>query len=191
MPPPTTKPLLRAICLVFGSAVISTMNGVLPLRVRIFTTPFDRSPYSTDGMPVTTSTDSMFETPRLRRSAPLVSESVALFASRMPSTSTAVPNEALPSSLPLPACRAMRELPEARFWSPTVLPPGSSVAMWLMLSIWACSIVRRSMTYDEPDSSLRRCAVTTTSPIERFDSRSATSTVACPSPRRTCRVCER
>ena len=144
--------------------------------------PFDRSPYSTDGMPVMTSTDSMFETPMLRRSVPAVSAVEALLPIRMPSSSMAVPNEALPISLPPPACRAMRLLPVVRFWSPAVLPPGSSEPISLMLMSWACSIVRRSMTCELPDVSVRVCAVTTTSSIERFASRSVRSRVFSPSP---------
>ena len=68
----------------------------------------------------------------------------------------------------------MRLLPEVRFWSPAVLPPGSSEPISLMLMSWACSIVRRSMTCELPDVSVRVCAVTTTSSIFCADSFSVT-----------------
>ena len=74
------------------------IKGDLPFRVFTLTIPFDRSPYSTDGIPVTISTLSMFETLTVRVEAPSVSPLSALLSSRIPSISMAVPNEALPFS---------------------------------------------------------------------------------------------
>ena len=74
------------------------MKGDLPRRVCTFTTPFDRSPYSTEGMPVTISTLSTSEVLTVRVELPKVSPLMALLSRRMPSISMAVPNEALPFS---------------------------------------------------------------------------------------------
>ena len=136
------------------------MKGDLPLRVFTLTTPFDRSPYSTDGIPVTTSTDSMFDVLSVRVEAPVVSPISPLLFIRMPSTSMAVPNEALPFS-DVPLRRAMR----LSFISVglMVLPPGISVVISPRLSsCWLSSVVR-SMVYDVVDSSVLRFAVTVTS----------------------------
>ena len=106
----------------------------------IFTTPFDKSPYSTDGMPVTISTLSTFEALSVRVEAPIVSSVIALLSIRMPSISMAVPNEALPFSwLPLRRARRLSFMSDGF----TVLPPGSSVAMSLMFRIcWLSSVCR-------------------------------------------------
>ena len=110
----------------------STMNGVLPFIVFTLTTPLLRSPYSTDGMPVTISTLSTFDTPTVRVLAAMVSVGEALLSMRMPSTSMAVPNEALPRS-PLP----LRSANRSSFMSEglMVLPPGNRVEMSPMLMI--------------------------------------------------------
>ena len=111
---PSKKPLLIAICFVLGWVANSMINGVFPFRVFIFTIPFDKSPYSTDGIPVMISTDSMFEEPILRRPTPFVSLISELFCRRTPSTVMAVPKEAFPISL-LPLRRAIRSSELARF----------------------------------------------------------------------------
>ena len=103
-----------AICFVLGWVANSMINGVFPFRVFIFTIPFDKSPYSTDGIPVIISTDSMFEELILRKPAPFVSLISELFCRRTPSTVTAVPKEAFPISL-LPLRRAIRSSELARF----------------------------------------------------------------------------
>ncbi len=118
----------------------STMNGDFPLRVLTFTMPLDRSPYSTDGIPVTISTDSMFDVLMVRVLAPVVSPASALLSKRSPSTSMAVPNEALPRS-PLLLRSAMR----LSFISVglTVFPPGSNVPMSpTLMSCWLSNVAR-------------------------------------------------
>ncbi len=104
----------------------STMNGDLPLRVRTFTMPLLRSPYSTDGMPVTISTLSTLAVLTVRVGAARVSSDTALLSSLMPSTSMAVPNEALPFS-----CEPLRRARRLSLSSEplAVLPPGSSELM--------------------------------------------------------------
>ena len=147
---PSSKPLFTASIHVCWFIFPSTMKGDLPLRVFTFTTPFDRSPYSTEGMPVTTSTDSMFDVLSVRVEAPAVSPISPLLFRRMPSTSMAVPNEALPLSA-VPLRRAMR----LSFISVglMVFPPGISVVMSpTFISCWLSSVVR-SMVYDVVASS--------------------------------------
>ena len=109
------------------------MKGDFPLRVLTLTTPFDRSPYSTEGIPVTTSTLSIFEELMVRVEAPAVSSMLALLSRRMPSTSTAVPNEALPFSCP-PLRSAMRE--SSISVGLVLLPPGSRV--WMLPKDKSC-----------------------------------------------------
>ena len=143
------------------------MKGDFPLRVFTFTTPLERSPYSTDGTPVTISTLSISEALTVRVEEPVVSPVSALLSRRMPSTSTAVPNEALPFSV-VPLRSAMRgsdmrvEL--------TVFPPGSNVVMSLTLSNCWLSRVVRSMTYEVVASSVFRFATMVTSLSFRFSS---------------------
>ena len=139
---PKSNPLFNAICLVCWFILPSTMNGDLPLRVLTLTTPLDRSPYSTDGIPVTISTDSMLELLMARVDAPAVSPAAALLSMRMPSTSIAVPNEALP-----PSCEPLRRAMRLSFISValTVLPPGNSVDRSLTLTICWLSRAVRSM----------------------------------------------
>ena len=162
---PSSKPLFTANSHVCWLIFPSTMKGDLPLRVFTFTTPFDRSPYSTDGMPVTTSTDSMFDVPSVRVEAPVVSPISPLLFRRMPSTSIAVPNAALPFS-DVPLRRAMR----LSFISVglRVFPPGISVVMSpTFISCWLSSVVR-SMVYEVVASSVFLLAVTVTSSSFRF-----------------------
>ena len=139
---PKSKPLFSAICLVCWFILPSTMNGDLPLRVLTLTTPFDKSPYSTDGMPVTISTDSIFDELMLRVDAPAVSPVAALLSRRIPSTSIAVPNDALP-----PSCVPLRSAIRLSFINDgfTVLPPGNSVDRSLTLIICWLSRAVRSM----------------------------------------------
>ena len=139
---PKSKPLFSAICFVCWLILPSTMKGDLPLRVLTLTTPLERSPYSTEGIPVTISTDSIFELLMLRVGAPAVSPTAALLSRRMPSTSMAVPNEALP-----PSCIPLRSAMRVSFISVafTVLPPGNSVDRSLTLTICWLSRAVRSM----------------------------------------------
>ena len=95
----------------------------MPLRVEIFTTPDEISPYSAEGTPVTTSTDSIFVEAMLRVLAPDISPSEALVEMRTPSTSTAVPNEAFPAAEPPLRSEKTLSLVRSGF---IVLPPGSS-----------------------------------------------------------------
>ena len=81
---------------------------MIPFFVFIFTTPEDRSPYSTDATPEITSMDSTLDEAILFVVDPFTPELVAkllklaLLESLTPSTSTAVPKEAFPSSVALP-----------------------------------------------------------------------------------------
>ena len=110
----------------------SMMKGDLPLRVFTLTTPFDRSPYSTEGMPVMTSMLSMFDELSVRVDAAMVSPVSALLLSRTPSTSMAVPNEALPfSDDPLRNDRRLSLISVGLM----VVPPGNNELMSLTLTI--------------------------------------------------------
>ena len=97
---PSSRPLFKAYCLVRGLVEKETCQGDLPLRVLILTIPLLISPYSTEGTPEITSTDSTFADERLRVLAPAVSLNTALLERRTPSTSTAVPKLA-PDSPPV------------------------------------------------------------------------------------------
>ena len=123
---PRSKPLFIATCHVCWLILPSTIKGDFPLRVFTFTIPFERSPYSTDGIPVTTSTDSIFTVLTVRVEAPAVSPVSLLLPRRMPSTSMAVPNEVFPFSVS-PLRRAIR-LSFIRVGL-MVFPPGISVAI--------------------------------------------------------------
>ena len=104
---PKAKPLFSDTCLVLGVVDMPMFQGVLPFLVFMITTPEDISPYSTDGTPLMTSTDSMFEEAMLLVVLPdtlpvrpfreeLVKD--ALLESLTPSTSMAVPKATLPFS---------------------------------------------------------------------------------------------
>ena len=116
------------------------MKGDFPLRVFTLTTPFERSPYSTEGMPVITSTLSMFEALTVRVDAAIVSPVEALLSRRTPSISMAVPKEALPFS-----CVPLRRLRRSSLISVafSVFPPGNRVEISPKFSIcWLSSAVR-------------------------------------------------
>ena len=140
--PPRSTPLLSATWRVFWFNLASTIKGDLPRRVFTFTTPLLRSPYSTEGTPVTTSTLSILAVLRVRVPAPSVSPGVALLSSRTPSTSMAVPNDALPISPPL-LRRAMRVSRSRELFQ--VLPPGSKLMMSPRFNACRLSSARRSM----------------------------------------------
>ena len=107
-------------------------TGVRPLRVLILTIPAFRSPYSADGTPVITSIDSMFSTATFLVSTPPISPKEALLPRRTPSTSTAVPNAALPVVAP-PSLRE-NVFSDVRSGL-TVFPPGSNAAISEVLVI--------------------------------------------------------
>ena len=111
-------------------------SGVFPFLVLILTTPDPISPYSTEGTPVITSTDSTLADAMLLVDTPFTSEYEALFESRTPSTSTAVPKDALPCS-PVPA-RMLNCFSDVRAldW---VAPPGRRLAMSDTFIICTCS----------------------------------------------------
>ena len=140
--PPRSTPLLSASWRVFWFSLDSTMKGDFPLRVFTFTMPLLRSPYSTDGTPVTTSTLSILAVLRVRVPAPSVSPGVALLSSRTPSTSMAVPNEALPIS-PLLLRRAIRVSRSNELFH--VLPPGRRLMMSPRFKACRLSSAKRSM----------------------------------------------
>ena len=143
---------------------IVTVQGVLPFLVLIFTTPEVISPYSTEGTPVMTSTDSTLEEAMLLVAAPfiwLVEENwpkEPLFESRTPSTSTAVPKEALPSSAVearmLNCCSLVR-------LGLVVAPPGIRPAMLETFISWTWSRAVLSMVREVVAAALLSCAVTT------------------------------
>ena len=58
--------------------------------------PLFTSPYSAEGTPVMTSTDSILPTATLRVPTPSIAPNEALLPMRTPSTSTAVANRAFP-----------------------------------------------------------------------------------------------
>ena len=90
--------------------------------------PDEMSPYSAEGTPVITSTSSMFDEAMLRVLAPDGSPIEALVDSRTPSTSTAVPNWALPAVEPPLRSENFASLADVRSGL-AVLPPGSSEEM--------------------------------------------------------------
>ena len=164
---PRPNPLLTETCFVLGLVDMVTFHGVFPLRVLILTTPLPMSPYSTDGTPVMTSTDSILDDAMLFVDAPLTeperplrSELVndALFDRRTPSTSIAVPNDELPLS-PLAERRLICwSLTREGF---TLAPPGRRLEMSLMFIIWTCSRAVLSMVLDVAAELEFSCAVTT------------------------------
>ena len=72
------------------------MSGVRPFLVLILTIPLPRSPYSADGTPEMTSMEETFSVEMFLVPEPVICPKDALFPTRTPSTSRAVPNEALP-----------------------------------------------------------------------------------------------
>ena len=163
---PRPKPLLTESCLVLGLVDMVTIQGVLPFLVLIFTTPEPMSPYSTEGTPVMTSTDSMLEEAMLLVLTPLRSglppESTAkdaLSDRRTPSTSTAVPKEALPDS-PLSAARMLNCLLLTRLLS-VVTPPGRRLAMSPTFMTCTCSRAVLSMVREVVAALSFSLAVTT------------------------------
>ena len=115
------------------------LRGVRPLRVVTFTIPLPRSPYSAEGTPVMTSTDSMLSTEMLRVPAPAMPPKLALPPIRTPLTSTAVPKAALPAVEPEE--RREKELSVVRSGL-MVLPPGSSAATppILLICRWSSAV---------------------------------------------------
>ena len=122
------------------------------------------SPYSTEGTPVMTSTDSTLVEAMLLVATPfiwLVEENwpkAALFERRTPSTSTAVPKEALPSSAPearmLNCCSLVR-------LGLAVAPPGIRPEMLETFISWTCSRAVLSMVRGVVAAELLSWAVTT------------------------------
>ena len=135
------------------------LSGVRPLRVVTLTMPLPRSPYSAEGTPVITSTDSMLSTVMLRVPVPAIPPKLALPPMRTPLTSTAVLNAALPAVEP--AERREKALSVVRSGL-MVLPPGSSAATPPMLLICRWSRAVRLMVWVVLMLSLEVSAVTTT-----------------------------
>ena len=147
---PRPKPLEADTCLVLGLVDMVTVHGVFPFLVFIFTTPDAISPYSTEGTPVITSTDSTLDEAMLLVDTPLTlllvveaSAKEALLDRRTPSTSTAVPKEELPPSEPAPA-RMLNCLAEVRLLD-SVAPPGSRLEMSNTFISCTCSRAVLSM----------------------------------------------
>ena len=136
---PRLKPLFRETCLVSGLVDMVSVQGVLPRWVLILTTPEDMSPYSTEGTPVMTSTDSTLEEAMLLVVTPDTLVKEALFVSRTPSTSTAVLKE------PPPRMEKVWLLVSV---DAPVFPPGSSALMSVTFMTWTCSRATLSMVLD-------------------------------------------
>lgn len=100
------------------------------------TIPLLRSPYSTDGTPVITSMDSMFSVRIFLVSEPLGSPKEALFPTRTPSTSSAVPKAAFPADEPPSRRDSTLFTVRSGF---IVFPPGRRALTSVMLDIWRCS----------------------------------------------------
>ena len=155
-----SMPLEADICQVLGFTDNVILTGVRPFLVFILINPLDKSPYSADGTPVTTSMDSMFSTATLLVPTPEGSLREALLPKRTPSISTAVPKAALPMLCP-PSLRE-RILLAVRSGL-TVLPPGSRAAMSDILDICRWSSASRPMLREVFRPSLGLWAVTVTS----------------------------
>ena len=138
----------------------TTLSGVRPFLVVTRTMPLPRSPYSAEGTPVMTSTDSMFSTDRLRVPTPCMPLKLALSPIRTPLISTAVPKAALPAVEP----PARSERAESVVRSGLrVFPPGNRAATPPMLFICRWSSAVRSIFWVVLMLSLDFSAVTTTS----------------------------
>ena len=157
---PKSSPLEKETCSVRGLTDRRIFHGVLPFLVCIFTIPLFRSPYSAEGTPVTTSTDSISATLMLRVSIPLMLPKEELLPMRTPSTSTAVPNAALPADEP-PSLNE-NTLLLVRFGT-FVFPPGRREEISLTLDTCKCSNALLPMTRVVFSSLLGACAVITTS----------------------------
>ena len=176
---PRPNPFEAETCLVLGLVESVTMKGVLPFLRLTFTTPEPMSPYSTEGTPVITSTDSMLEETMLLVETPLTgllskSEAAtkdALLDRRTPSTSTAVPKEADPFS-PEPA-RMLNCFSEVSDGS-TVAPPGRRLEMSETFISWTWSRAMRSMVRVVVAELPSSCAVTMALSSERLSGLSST-----------------
>ena len=157
---PRSMPFESEAWYVLGFTENVTLSGDLPLFVRILTMPLPRSPYSAEGTPDITSTDSTLSTAILRVSTPVISPKPALLPIRTPSTSTAVENAALPAAVPP---ERTEKLDAAVRSGLEVLPPGSSAAMSVILLSCRWSRALRPMSWEVPIPSFGLCAVTTTS----------------------------
>ena len=104
--------------------------------------------------------DSMFSTATLLVPAPLISPKDALLPMRTPSTSTAVPKDALP--VVAPPSRRERGLSTVRSGL-TVFPPGRRAETSVMLDICRWLRASRPRLCEVLRPSLAFCAVTTTS----------------------------
>ncbi len=109
----------------------------MPFLVLTLTIPAPTSPYSTEGTPEITSTDSTLLEAMLLTVTPVAPEKLALFESLTPSTSTAVPNDAFPAS-ELPPALMLNLWAESRLGL-AVAPPGRRPPMSARLTIWTWS----------------------------------------------------
>lgn len=137
------------------------------MRVFSRTIPDEISPYSTDGTPVMTSTDSMLVEAMLRVLAPSKSPSEALVERRTPSTSTAVPNDALPTVEPPSRSENRVSFIKSGL---TVLPPGSRAEISDALTIWRWSMALPPTVREVAMASGTSRAVTTTFSSVRLSS---------------------
>ncbi len=188
MLPPKRKPFPNDKSLEFGSTLTKTSHGVAPALVFIITAPDVRFPYSTEGIPRTTSIDSILSGEIWRKSTPRPDvvwsfivfvctdellperavENTCIFASfdnGEPSTTTAVPSELFefsPASISrIEACPAFVR---SGF---LVTAPGKSCSMSSTLLACKCCIADCPISDDEPI--LPSLAVTTTSFKARLD----------------------
>ena len=165
---PSENPLLAEICFVLGLLARVTIYGVTPLRVLIFTIPELMSPYSAEGTPEMTSTDSMSLDDILLVATPAGSSKLPLLDSLTPSTSTAVPKVGLPASAAPPVL--MLNLCSDTSDGLVVTPPGRRAEMsaTFMACTWSravLSIIRLVVALLSFD-----CAVTTTLSRARLSS---------------------
>ena len=157
---PKSNPLANETCSVRGLIDSNMFQGVFPFRVWILTIPLFKSPYSAEGTPVMTSTDSISATVIFRVSTPLILPNEPLFPIRTPSTSTAVPNAALPAVDP--PSRNEKILLVVRSGT-LVFPPGRRAEISLTLDTCRCSNAWFPIVSVVFNSFLGACAVTTTS----------------------------
>ena len=101
-----------------------------------FDIPLFKSPYSAEGTPVMTSTDSISATEMLRVSIPVILPKEELLPMRTPSTSIAVPKAALPADEPPSRREKILLLVKSGTF---VFPPGRRAEISLTFDICRCS----------------------------------------------------
>ena len=157
---PRSSPLEKDTCSVRGLMDSSTFHGVFPFFVCILTIPLFKSPYSAEGTPVMTSTDSISATEMLRVSIPVILPKEELLPMRTPSTSIAVPKAALPADEPPSRREKILLLVKSGTF---VFPPGRRAEISLTFDICRCSSALLPMLSVVFSSLFGACAVTITS----------------------------